>query len=265
MTKAQVVAALDEETGEIVGVENVTRCELDAGAIVALRWLWVQDKLPAIPKGALNKDQNFKYRSIDQVLSIVHRLFGLAGVFVLPARQQALYTEWQGRNSMIHVTRLTCDWQIWGANGDWITAQTIGQGADSFDKGTQKAQTASFKYLLWPSLSIAENEWDPDAHTPEETTLTTRGTRQGVDAGAAALVERVENFKPQTFEGPEKATPGQLSYIRGLAKDNNIAVGGTEMTALVRLYGEPGMPRDIIDLEKWQAKRLIDDLKAGTL
>jgi hypothetical protein len=248
---------VDEATGEIFAG---TRCELDAVAPVVLRWLWVQEHLPGIPKASENKQQGFKYRSIDDVLVKVHRLFSLAGVFVLPARQQAQHVEWPGRNSAIHVTRLTVDWQIYGANGDWITGQTVGEAADSFDKATSKAQTAAFKYLLWPSLSIADNE-DNDGQTPEFTVNRPRLTREAVEEGGEALRDRVAGMEAPDVRGPDKATQPQINKIRiDLRNNGNLPEEGTEVQKMVNSFGEPGWQGSLSKLEKWQASRLIDHL-----
>jgi len=248
---------VDTATGEIF---TGTACELDTAAPVALRWLWVQEHLPGIPKGSLNTQQGFKYRSIDAVLIVVHRLFALAGVFVLPARQQATYVEWPGRNSAIHVTRITVDWQIYGAKGDWITGQTLGEAADTFDKATSKAQTAAFKYLLWPSLSVADND-DNDGQTPEETQNRSRLSREAVSEGAEALRDRVAGMDAPAPSGPERATQPQINKIRMCLRDNgNLPEEGSDVVQAVNSFGDPGWQGSLSKLEKWQASRLIDHL-----
>jgi len=237
---------VDTATGEIF---TGTACELDTAAPVALRWLWVQEHLPGIPKGSLNEKQGFKYRSIDAVLIVVHRLFALAGVFVLPARQQATY-----------VTRITVDWQIYGAKGDWITGQTLGEAADTFDKATSKAQTAAFKYLLWPSLSVADND-DNDGQTPEETQNRSRLSREAVSEGAEALRDRVAGMDAPAPSGPERATQPQINKIRMCLRDNgNLPEEGSDVVQAVNSFGDPGWQGSLSKLEKWQASRLIDHL-----
>ena len=245
---------VDDETGEIF---ESTRCELDANAIVAVRWLWVQEHLPAIPKASTNSQQGFKYRSIDDVLKKVHKLFGQAGIFILPARQQATYVEWEGASGKaIHVARVTCDWQVYGANGDWITAQTVGQAADAFDKATSKAQTAAFKYLLWPSLSIAENE-DNDGQTPESTVH--RSTRQSVEQGGAVVRQRFAEMD-QPDPGVKMASMKQVNKVRIQARDLGLAEEGSEMVGHVNSFGEPGWPGSLVKLQAWQISQLIDKL-----
>lgn len=256
-----MIEKVDDKTGEI----EHTACELNGDATVQERWLWVQANLPGIPKGSVNKQQGFKYRSIDDVLEIVHDLFAKAGVFVLPARQEAQHTEWQGASGKsVHVTRIKVDWQIYGAKGDWITGQTQGEAADAFDKATSKAQTAAFKYLLWPALTVNGNE-DGDGQTPESTVP--RGTLEAVAEGGAAVQEKFRKMDAPT--GAKMATQKQVNLVRIKARDIGIAAEGSEVVKVVESLGEPGWPESgqLIDLEGWQISQLIDHLKkeAGDL
>jgi ERF superfamily len=247
---------VDADTGEI----EPTRCELNGDAKVAERWHWVLSKLPAIPKSSRNQQQGFNYRSIDQVLDQLKPLLSAAGVFILPARQQAQHVEWQAKTGgAIHVTRVAVDWQIWGVNGDWITAQTVGEAADAYDKATSKAQTAAFKYLLWPSLAINEND-DNDGHTPEETVR--RPAKESFEEGAAALRERVATMDPPTSSGAEPASMKQVNKVRIQCRDLGYAEEGSEIVELVESLGEPGWSGSLVKLEKWQASALIDKLNA---
>jgi hypothetical protein len=244
----------DPQTGEI---EESTACELDVKATVAERWHWVLAHLPGIGKDSRNTQQNFSYRSIDAVLKEVKPLFAKAGVFVLPARQKATHVEWQGQSGKaVHVTRLEVMWQIYGVCGDHISAETVGEAADAFDKATSKAQTAAFKYLLWPSLAIADND-DNDGQTPEPTVH--RGTLKAVSEGGAALRDRVDTMQPP-LGGPDKATMPQVNKVRIDCRNLGYAEEGTEVVEAVNSFGEPGWPGSLIKLEKWQASRLIDFL-----
>jgi len=240
--------------------EDETACELNGDATVYERWSWVQSKLPGIGKDSLNEQQKFKFRSIDAVLKEIRPLFGKAGVFVIPARQEARYEERNTRGGGVtHVCKLRAMWQIYGVKGDHFTAETVGESADSFDKGTSKAQTMAFKYLLWPSLAIAENE-DPDGETQGEGATT--GALDDLEKGGAALRDRVAQMdKPRAPSAADPATAPQLANIRRLCGQSGYAEDGTDVAKAVTSFGEPGWPGGLSLLEKWQASRLIDWLK----
>ena len=236
--------------------EEETACELDTDASVYERWAWVQSCLPPIPKERKNTQQNFNYRGIDDVLDKGKKLVGKAGVFIMPARQRAEYGSYTtGRGTMMNTCRITCMWQIWGVKGDHMTAETVGEAADAFDKSTSKAQTAAFKYLLWPSLWIAEN-LDNDGETPEAAVP----SEASVDP-AQALRDRVTAMKaPPEPSAADPITQPQINKIRIETNKLGMAEDGTEVKTKVNSYGDPGWPGSLRDLKKWQASRLIDEL-----
>jgi hypothetical protein len=240
--------------------EEATACELDATATVYERWSWVQDQLPAIGKDSVNKQQGFNYRGIDAVLNKLKPLLGKAGVFIMPARQKATYEQRStAKGTVMHVCKIDAMWQIHGVGGDHFTAETVGEASDIFDKATSKAQTAAFKYLLWPGLAIAENE-DNDGQTPEETVH--KGTIEGVKAGATKVEQKFAQMNPPPDIDPsaDPVTPPQINKIRLETRKLGMAEAGTEVQEWVDGFGDPGWPGALNRLTKWQASRLIDEL-----
>ena len=132
------------------------------------RWNAVIAGLKGIGKDSRNKEQGFMYRSIDAVLKHAHGLFADHGVHVIPVEQHATYgTRTTAKGSVWTVCHVEVIWQVRGVEGDSFTAMTVGEGTDSGDKATSKAQTMAFKYLLWPALMVADHE-DPDGETPDD-------------------------------------------------------------------------------------------------
>jgi hypothetical protein len=138
-------------------------------------WAQILAELPAIPRTRRNEQQGFLFRGIDDVLDQLNPLLGKYGVHVVPVRQVAEREDRPtARGTVLHTVHLTVDWRVYGRQGDFFEAQTMGEGTDSGDKATSKAQTMAFKYLLWPSLAVAENETtDADATSPEATVADT--------------------------------------------------------------------------------------------
>jgi hypothetical protein len=56
---------------------------------------------------------------------------------------------------------------------EFIDLETTGQGHDSSDKGSGKASTYAYKYLLWRTFAIPSND-DPDNISSAETTEKTK-------------------------------------------------------------------------------------------
>jgi hypothetical protein len=167
------------------------------------RWAQVLADLPAIGKNRTNQQQGFKFRGIDDVLDKVHPLFAKYGVFPVPTGQAATYDERAtSKGGVMHVCHITCDWTIYSSLGDYFQAQTLGEGTDAGDKATSKAQTMAFKYLLWPSLAVAENE-DPDGITVEAS----RSVGMQQPSGQADSRSRYPTTPPQPARGPVRPPP----------------------------------------------------------
>lgn len=215
-------------------------------ASVHVRWNAVLAALPAIGKTSENKQQGFKYRSIDTVLDHVNPLFARFGIAVIPRLQSVFYDERQVRSgSTMYVAKITVNWDIWGVCGDSFMAQTVGEGTDMGDKATSKAQTMAFKYLLWPALAIASNE-DPDGETPQETTR------------AAQREQSYREPPPPSNEDPDAATSPQLNKIRRLV--NSLGYADTDLEKIVNEVNPPWPELGLPMLTKVQASSLIDAL-----
>lgn len=197
------------------------------------RWNKVLKELPAIGKNRVNQQQGFKFRGVDDVLDKVHPLFGKHGVHVIPTRQASERSQRTTKSGgVIHVVNMTVDWRIWGIEGDSFDAQTEGEGTDSGDKATSKAQTMAFKYLLWPALAVAENEeTDADGQTPEDTTAVR-----------------------------DAPTPKQLGMIRGLMDELGMSAEDARTDACKVADREV---LHLSDLTKSEASKLIDLWKAA--
>ena len=231
--------------------EERTACELNGDASVHERWAWVLANLPAIGKDSRNTQQDFKYRGIEAVLNELKPLFGKAGVFVIPARQKAEYGSYTtGRGTLMNTCKIQAMWQIWGVKGDHFTAETVGEASDTFDKGTSKAQTAAFKYLLWPGLAIAYDNVDNDGETPEE----------GVAQQPTGAERKFREMNPpKEPKSSDDITQPQINKIRIEANKLGIAEDGTDMEEHAVLAGIT-WPGSLSGLTKGDASKLIDRL-----
>lgn len=124
----------------------------------------IMGELPAIGKEHQMGDGRFgyKYRSIEDITAPLQRLCAKHGVFVLPTvlKHEANDIVVEGKHR--HTVDMTIKWTFYGPRGDQVTAVTHGEARDSGDKGTQKAATSAFKYLLMPAFMIADPDDDLD-------------------------------------------------------------------------------------------------------
>lgn len=172
----------------------------DEKLTVDQRWNQVLNELPAIGKNSRNQQQGFNYRSIDSVLDKVKPLLGKHGIHVIPVAQVCDRTaRTTAKGNQLNVCYMTVEWQIRSVDGDFFTAETCGEGTDSGDKATSKAQTMAFKYLLWPSLAIAENDetdadaYSVDASVPAQKSTTTKRAAPKVAAPPTTATTTAES------------------------------------------------------------------------
>lgn len=132
----------------------------------------IMQKLPAIGKGQVNKQQGFKYRGIDDVMNALSPLLGEFGVFLVPEVLDTTRTERTTKSGgNIAFTVATVKYTFFAASdGSSLSAITVGEGMDSADKSTNKAMAAAMKYALFQTFCIPTEEMqkdDPDRETVE--------------------------------------------------------------------------------------------------
>jgi hypothetical protein len=127
----------------------------------------VMAEIEAVSKSRDNKAQGFKFRGIDDVINEVsaklskHRLFVVPEV--LEERREERQTKTGGVSTYVI---LKIKYTLFAEDGSSISAVMIGEGADSGDKASNKAQSIALKYFLLQVFAIpTEEAKDPDAES----------------------------------------------------------------------------------------------------
>lgn len=135
--------------------------------------------LPAIARvphpSADGKGITYPYRAIEDITAEAQGLFAKYCVVVVPNTRAREVQEITIRDNPWTDTYLECGWTIYGPGGidDHVDGATFGMGRDNSDKGTNKAQTQGYKYLLLALLMIADPKDDNDGQTDTVDTGTT--------------------------------------------------------------------------------------------
>lgn len=128
----------------------------------------VTAEMKGVGKDQHNKEQNYDFRGIDDMLKVLHPLLGKHGVVIVPDVAERLYEERvSNRGATGHCSHLHVRYRIYGPAGDFVEASTWGEGLDYGDKATNKAMTAAYKYLLFELFAISDPTEDPDRESPE--------------------------------------------------------------------------------------------------
>ena len=106
--------------------------------------------------------RNIIFLSEAKTTEIFHELFVKHKIVLLPI---SVEEEKQGQVTQGRYTyrMINCE-----DPDDFIDLQAGGQGQDSSDKGSGKASSYAYKYLLWRTFAIPSND-DPDQVSSDET------------------------------------------------------------------------------------------------
>ena len=130
----------------------------------------IMRECPAIGKNNRNQQQNFNYRSIDDVMNALQNILPKYGVFYVPEVLESTREERQtktGGNLIYSILKVK--YTFYAEDGSNIAAVVQSEGMDSADKSSNKAMSAACKYALFQVFNIPTKEMvDPDATTPEE-------------------------------------------------------------------------------------------------
>lgn len=143
-----------------------------------------------IEKTGRNTDQNYNFRGIDAVMNTVGPIVREAGLIVLPAAVEVVAEERYEtkRGAAMRSVTVRTTWLITGPAGDTMTAQSLGEAADSGDKAVAKAQSVAARVLWLQGLWVPTGDPDVDANSHE------RSARPAAD-------------RPQATQGPVDQRP----------------------------------------------------------
>jgi hypothetical protein len=195
--------------------------------------------------GAIGRDrpqQNFKYRSIDDVYNHLQPLEAKHGVFTLPEVLEEDYSERTAKSgTILFHTRLKIRYTFYATDGSSLSAIVIGEGMDSGDKGANKSMSIAHKYALTQAYSIRTLELiDPDSESHEVVdkrefthTIHAISTDQADSVGPHIKISKGEHtvtfgkYKGQTFSQMGKDTVAQYCrWLQDDAKAKNKPLGG---------------------------------------
>ena len=167
----------------------------------------VMADINAIGKDRRNKDFNFQFRGIDDVMNELHGSLAKFGVFVVPNVLAETRSEGKTKNGgTMFYTRLKINFGFYAEDGSHVDAVVIGEAMDTSDKASNKALSIGLKYAMLQVFCIpTEDEIDPDAVSPQPAAGTMQQPQQKKPAAKF-------DFEPKGGE----TTPAEKKEIGGL-------------------------------------------------
>ena len=119
----------------------------------------IQDGIEAIAKERQNKEQNFMFRSIDDVYNLVFPLFKKNRVFTTPdvissATEFLTVVNRQGQDKKQIFAKVHMRYTLTAEDGSSITGSAEGQALDYSDKAMNKAMSFAHKVFLIQTFNI---------------------------------------------------------------------------------------------------------------
>jgi hypothetical protein len=129
----------------------------------------------AVSKDGYNKAQGYAFVGDEHIMQKAQRALAEHGLCIAPVEMKSVSVP--SIKGTQNVCTVSVTWLVSHESGEWLTIQTIGEGADSADKGAYKAMTGARKYafrLLFniPTGDDAERDETP-AQAPVQRATTT--------------------------------------------------------------------------------------------
>ena len=174
----------------------------------------VMAKMEAVGKNRRNAQQNYNFRSIDDVYGAAQPALVEAGVFCTPRVLGKTITEVKSKEGSIgtHII-LEVEFEWCAPDGSSVTCILPGEAIDYGDKACNKAMSAAYKYAIFQTFAvpIGEGGTDRDAdfktHVPYAEERRPEGLSQGDIAGTNAA-RRAEHRRKNNAadDTPEQTT-----------------------------------------------------------
>lgn len=118
----------------------------------------------AVGKNKRNEQQQYNYRSCDDVCDAVRPLLGKAGVCVTKRIVEKTQEDFTTRNGVLMIwVKIKCEWTFYASDGSLVKTEACGEGMDMGDKAINKAETGSLKNALLQMFMVMGHE---DSETP---------------------------------------------------------------------------------------------------
>jgi hypothetical protein len=138
------------------------------GLIYAAMAAVMKDIAP-VGKTNENREQRYRFRSIEDVMNAVKVGLTKHGVFYLPTVTQRVPEQrTTAGGKPMNTVHLEMRYDFYAADGSSVSAVVWGEGADLADKATNKAMSAALKYALVQAFSIAAEDIEDSDRSAEE-------------------------------------------------------------------------------------------------
>lgn len=167
-----------------------------------------------VGKDKTNKQQGFKYRSVDDVYSVLNPALAKNKVFILPEiLEQSRETRTNKNGTQITWVTLKIRYTIFSDDGSFVETVLLGEAMDTGDKAINKAMAIAYKYLCFQVFCIpVEDMEDPDAERPELQGECVKGNKESQKKPDTKKQEPPKEASPEEAPADEAAPMTEQMY-----------------------------------------------------
>ena len=165
----------------------------------------VINDIGVVSKDKVNKQQGFKYRSVDDVYSVLNPALAKNKVFILPEimeERREIGTSKSGGRVVSVILKMK--YTVYAEDGSHIETILKGEAMDTGDKAINKAMAIAYKYLCFQLFCIpVEDMDDPDAEKHDMDGKKVQEKNNGKGKTPASAAKKQESGKVQPAENKE--------------------------------------------------------------
>lgn len=193
-------------------------------------------RIGAIAKTEENREQHFKFRSIEAITAAAKPVFAELGIGVVP-RTISIESEAVTAKSGARGWRVVVEmgYTLGAPDGSTTEASMFGEAIDYGDKATSKAAQMAYKYMLTEVLLVGGE--DADAVTPEAVGSVPEPAKPPSPNPATHLASLVESFNLWTPDDRRAAYTTTMTGL-GFEKLSSMERVGQVFDAMSVLYFE---------------------------
>lgn len=142
----------------------------------------IMEEVPSVAKNNINKQQNYKYRGIEDVMNAIQPLLAKNKVFIVPEILEHLREERVGnKGGKLIYSICKIKYTFFAEDGSKIEAITIGEGMDSGDKATNKAMAVAMKYALFQVFCIPTEEMNDSEQDEHDESISEKEAKEKME------------------------------------------------------------------------------------
>lgn len=188
----------------------------------------VINDIGVVSKDKVNKQQGFKYRSVDDVYSVLNPALAKNKVFILPEimeEHREIGTSKSGGRVVSVILKMK--YTVYAEDGSHIETILKGEAMDTGDKAINKAMAIAYKYLCFQLFCIpVEDMADPDAEIHDmdgkkdqaksagKGKASTSGEKKKEAGKAQSAAEKAGKGNPEPENDIGKITEAMVNTIR---------------------------------------------------